>query len=249
METAAGTPMAAPARALDRHVLTGGGASLHATKPVDRGAYPSMIDNLENPDEVVKTVLSRAKYAADLRRALDSAEAEFSVAQAEMRDYGVAKRAAYNRAFRANVTTVEVPYCEFLEELPRASKEEPARHAPAQGQELRVVQVICSNKYSVAQDTILQNRDRLGDDFERLFKIEETRTLKPNAQDLLQGVFAELGIEGEQLTTIMEQLFERKVKVFATETYEQEVQRLPDDVQALLAQMVTRAQPGLKFVS
>lgn len=193
--------------------------------------------------------IARAKYAADLRRALDSAEAEFSVAQAEMRDYGVAKRAAYNRAFRANVTTVEVPYCEFLEELPRASKEEPARHAPAQGQELRVVQVICSNKYSVAQDTILQNRDRLGDDFERLFKIEETRTLKPNAQDLLQGVFAELGIEGEQLTTIMEQLFERKVKVSATETYEQEVQRLPDDVQALLAQMVTRAQPGLKFVS
>lgn len=71
METAAGTPMAEPTRALDRHVLTGGGASLHATKPVERGAYPSMIDSLENPDQVVKTVLSRAKYAAEYRRAFE----------------------------------------------------------------------------------------------------------------------------------------------------------------------------------
>lgn len=193
--------------------------------------------------------LAQAQYAANLHAALERAEAEFAVAQAAMRDYGISKRHAYNDAFRANVTTVEVPYYDFLQELPKASAADRVRHAPAPGQEAKVIQVICSNKYSVAQDTTLQNRDRLGEDFSRLFKLEETRTLKPNAQDLLLGVFAELGLEGEQLDTIMGQLFETKVKVSTTETYEQEVKRLPDDLKGLLSQMVTRAQPGLKFPS
>lgn len=69
METAAGTPMP-PKGALDPR-MTGGAAGIHAPKPDDRGAYPSMVEDLSNEEEVVKTVLSRAKYAAEYRRAFE----------------------------------------------------------------------------------------------------------------------------------------------------------------------------------
>jgi len=51
--------------ALNRHVLTGNGAQLKAVK----GESPaSLVEQLDNPEQVIRTVLSRARYAADYRR-------------------------------------------------------------------------------------------------------------------------------------------------------------------------------------
>jgi len=179
-----------------------------------------------------------ARECAELKSALDRAEAQFKVRQAELREYGASKRGKYNDTFKCNVTTVAVP---FTVEVP--SDEESA----TPGREKRVVQVICSNKYSVAADTVLGLEQDLGDLFPKLFTKAEEKVLKPNAEDLIRNLLTELGISGDELETSMDALFETKTKVATTEGYEQEIKSAPEDVQSVLAQAVKRAAPGLKF--
>jgi hypothetical protein len=173
----------------------------------------------------------RAAYGAKLRAALDQAETDFEVVQAELRDYGREKRRAYNDTFKTVVTTVGVPY----------SVETP------EGPETRYVNVICSNKYSIQKDIILNNQSTLGEWTDRLFTIETTKKLKPNAEELIRNVFRELGMEGEALEGAMSSLFETDFKVSTKEDFEQQEGRAPDAVRSLLSQAVTRSSPGLKF--
>jgi hypothetical protein len=177
------------------------------------------------------SVSDRAKTASELRTALERAESEFTILQGEMRDYGRTKREVYNGAFKANVTTVKVPY----------SVDTPT------GPETRYVAVVCSNKYSVQKDVVLNNKDCFGVAYSRLFVETEVKSLKPNAEELIRGVFAEAGLAGEELETAMGSLFETHVAVKTTEAFEQESAKLPEDVKAILSQAVTRSQPGLKF--
>ena len=176
-------------------------------------------------------VAEDASYASKLHEALERAESEFAISQARMRDYGIAKRALYNDTFKANVTTVKVPY----------TFETPT------GTETAYVAVVCTNKYSVSKDQILNNRHLFGNDYDRLFVEERCKKLKPNAEDLIRGVFEQVGLAGDELENAMESLFEEEVKVKTSENYEVESKKLPVDVQAVLGQAVTRSQPGLKF--
>jgi hypothetical protein len=181
-----------------------------------------------------------AKVCAALKDAMDTAKAQFEVFQAKLRDYGSGKRVKYNDAFKANVTTVQVP---FTVEVADGDG-----MAETPGREQKVVQVICSNKYSVAADTVLQLRKDMAEDaFGRLFKVEESKILKPNAEDLVRELLAEMGIEGEELDNAMDRLFETKVKVSTAQDYEQEIKKADGPVQAILEQAVVRQQPGLKF--
>ena len=107
----------------------------------------------------------RAAYGASLKEALARATADFEIAQAELRDYGRGKRELYNDAFKANATTVCVPY----------EVDTPT------GKEKKVVQVICSNKFSVQKDMVLGNQDKIGVLFDKLFQVDRTKKLKPNA--------------------------------------------------------------------
>lgn len=179
-----------------------------------------------------------ARECAELKAALDRAEAQFKVRQAELREYGAAKRDKYNDTFKCNVTTVAVP---FTVEVPSDAE------SATPGREKRLVQVICSNKYSVAADTVLGLEKDLGDLFPKLFHKEEEKLLKPNAEELIRNLLTELGISGEELETSMGALFETKTKVSTTEGYEQEIKSAPEDVQSVLSQAVKRAAPGLKF--
>ena len=176
-------------------------------------------------------ISERAKFCAELKSAVEQATAEFEVAQGEMRDYGIQKRALYNNTFKANMTTMKVPYT----------------ITTPTGPETKTVAVICSNKYSVQKDVVLNNKDSLGDSYERLFLEERTKALKPNAEELIRGILKEVGLDDEQVETSMGNLFEESVKVKTTENFEQEAAKLDDATQALLKQAVTRSQPGLKF--
>lgn len=173
----------------------------------------------------------RAAHGAALKAALDRASADFEIVQSELRDYGRDKRAVYNDAFKTVITTVGVPY----------SVETPT------GPETRYVQVVCSNKYSVQKDMILRNADALGEWVDRLFVVEETKKLKPNAEDMVRKVFVEMGLEGEELEAVMGSLFETDRKVSTRDDFEQESAKAPQNVRAILEQAVTRSQPGLKF--
>ncbi len=177
------------------------------------------------------SITESAKRTAELKAALDQAEAEFKIDQAVMRDYGFSKRCLYNDTYKADVTTVCVPY----------SVETPTGH------ETKLVQVICSNKYSVLRDTIVNNKASLGEFFDKLFNEERVKQLKPNAEDLIRGILAEVGLAGDELETAMSSLFEETVKITTKEHYEQEVKKVPEEVKSLLDQAVTRASPGLKF--
>lgn len=174
----------------------------------------------------------RAAYGATLKHALERATSDFEIVQAELRDYGREKRKVYNETFKTTVTTVSVPYSEETPE----------------GPETKYVNVICTNKYSVQRDIVLNNSETLGEWRERLFNIETTKRLKPNAEELIRGVFAELGMEGESLEGAMSSLFETETKVSAKEDFEQQEAKAPDAVKSLLSQAVTRSQPGLKFI-
>ncbi len=177
----------------------------------------------------------KALYASQLKAALDKAKGDFEAIQGQIRDYGAAKRAVYNETFRTDITTVKIPY---------ASATNPGSLA---GSEHDHVSVICSNKYSVSPD-LLKSKVEIGDSFPRLFVEETTKSLRPNAEQLIRGVFDQVGLQGEELENVMQSLFETHTKVSTTEKYEQEEKSAPPAVRALLAQMVTRAQPGLKFV-
>ena len=176
-------------------------------------------------------IAATAERAAQLKEALERAEAEFKVDQAAMRDYGIQKRGLYNDTFRCEVATVCVPY----------SVEAPG------GRETKFVQVICSNKYSVQQDMVLGNKDLIGPSYERMFAEETTKSLKPNAEELIRNVFAEVGLQDAELDAAMAQLFDTKTVVKARDTYEQEFRKLPDAAKAVLEQAVTRSSPALKF--
>jgi hypothetical protein len=185
-------------------------------------------------------VTEDAQYCAELKAALDTAKAQFEVYQSKLRDYGAGKRVKYNDAFKADVTTVQVPY------LVEVADGDGTEATP--GREEKVVQVICTNKYSVAANTVLQlQKEMAADTFGRLFKIEESKVLKPNAEDLVRDLLTEMGIEGEELDTAMDRLFETKVKVTASKDYEQEIKKVDDSVQQILEQAVVRQAPALKF--
>lgn len=173
----------------------------------------------------------RAAQAATIKAALERAESDFEIVQAELRDYGKEKRALYNDAFKTVVTTVCVPY----------SVETPT------GPETKYIQVVCSNKYSCQKDMLFNNTDTLGDWMDRLFNVEESKELKPNAEELIRNILVEAGLSEENLESAMESLFETKRKISTRDNYEQESVKAPDHVKAILDQAVTRAQPGLKF--
>lgn len=172
-----------------------------------------------------------AQQCSALKEALERAEQEFKVLQAEVRDYGASKRGLYNDTFKANVTTVKVPY-----EIDTPT-----------GKEMQSVSVVCSNKYSVQQDIVLGNKEALGDAFPRLFNEETTKSLKPNAEELIRGILAEVGLGPDEVETSMQNLFDVKTKVSTTEAYEAEAKKVPDALKMVLDQAVTRSAPSLRF--
>ena len=178
------------------------------------------------------SIAQTAERAAKLKEALEQAEAEFKVDQAAMRDYGIGKRGLYNDTFKCEVTTVQVPY---VIDVPG-------------GTETKFVQVICSNKYSVQKDMVLGNRDLIGPSFSRMFEESTTKSLKPNAEELIRNLLTEVaGLSGDELESTMNELFDTTVVVKATDKYESEYKSVSDDAKVVLDQAVTRAQPALKF--
>lgn len=212
--------------------------ALSSKKPVpagdpasDQAADPALAGAKRNKNTVTlgfdPSVAEAASNCAQLKKALEDAAAEFAEVQSRMRDYGRSKRESYNDLFKANVTTVEIPYLS--------------------GKETKVVQVICSNKYSVAKDTVLNLKEDLGESYDRLFKEDRVKALRPNAEQLLVDLLGELGLSEEDRTNAMKVLFEDRVSVAATESYEAEVKKVPAPMQKILAQAVTRVSPSLKF--
>ena len=173
----------------------------------------------------------KAAYCSKLKVALDRATTDYEIMQAELRDYGSEKRKLYNDTFKTNITTVAVP---FQVETP-------------EGQETKFVNVICSNRYSVQKDMILNNFETLGEWRDRLFKVEVVKKLKPNAEELIRNVFQELGMEGEALEGAMASLFETETKISAAEDFESQETKAPDVVRSILSQAVSRCSPALKF--
>jgi hypothetical protein len=177
------------------------------------------------------TFADKAAQCAALKSALDQAAVQFEVLQTETRDYGAKKREIYNSTFHGSITTVKVP---FEVDTPT-------------GKEKQYISVVCQNRYSVQPQMVLGAKDSLGDAYGRLFVEEVSKTLKPNAEDLIRGILAEVGLTSDQVEASMENLFDTTVKVKASENYEQEVKKVPEELRAVLTQCVTRAQPGLKF--
>lgn len=176
----------------------------------------------------------RAKHCADLNDALKDAATAFSVLQTELRDYGAEKRSSYNELFNADAVTVCVPF---------------EVDAPGQpnGKEKKFVQVICTNRYSVQEDVIKGSKEVIGEYYDRLFEETTTRTLKPNAEDLLRNLFLELKMNPEQAEATLDALRDVRVSVKTREDYEKQSKHLPEAVKTILDQGVRRGQPGLKF--
>jgi hypothetical protein len=114
------------------------------------------------------------------------------------------------------------------------------------GREQRVIQVVCTNKYSTSPE-VLKFKEDLGATFNLLFIEERTQILKPNAEDLIRNLLTELGIQGEELETSMGALFEERVSVSTAAGYEQEEKKLPDETRSVLSQLVKRTNPSLRF--
>jgi len=185
------------------------------------------------------SIADGAAHAAELKFALDKAKAEFEIVQATMRDYGAKKRESYNNIFKTNITTVCVPY--LVDVLHDEASDTP-------GRETNYVQVICSNKYSLSQESVLAlEKDIEPAVFSKLFEKETTKTLKPNAEQLIRSLFEEMGLKDDELENSMSSLFDTTVKVKATENYEREIKDAPEAVQTILGQTVTRVNPGIKF--
>lgn len=174
------------------------------------------------------SVKDRAALAASLKLTLEKAEEEFSYLQAEIRTYGKEKRDAYNDTFKSSVTTVSVPY--------------------ADGEDTKWIQVVCTNRYTVQKDVVLNNKDRFGGHFDRLFNVETTKKLKPEGEILIKNLLSELGLAGQELTEAMGQLFDTEHKVTTKEDYETVSKEVTEEgLKTILSQAVTRAQPALKF--
>ena len=183
--------------------------------------------------------VERAKYAAQLAKALHEAEADFKLLQGELRDYGRNKRGTYNEHFKANVTTVCVPY---VVEVPSEAD------SATPGRETKYVQVVCTNRYSVEQEIVQNNKDNFGALYPRLFEEKTVKTLKPNAEELFRQLLQEQGMATEEIDGVMDSLMEVKTTVKATETFEKESREVTDPgLKGILEQAVTRVQPALKF--
>ncbi len=176
------------------------------------------------------SIANRAAEAAGLKEALDEATARFAIVQAEMRQYGVAKRGLYNDTFKADVTTVCVPY------IPA---EDPTGTA--------YISVTCTNRYTVHQDVALGLRPVLGPKFDKLFKVSTTKELKSNAEELIRNLLAEMGLKDEELIGAMDALFDTKKSVAAVPDYEKQVKEMDEETKTLLSQCVKRVEAGLKF--
>lgn len=181
----------------------------------------------------------KVKHGAALAEAMKTAEALFKGVQAELREYGKNKRGLFNNIYKCNVTTVAVP---FTVEVPVTED------SATPGHETKYLQVICTNKYSVSQDTVLALKEQLGDNYGKLFSEETTTTLKPNAEELFKNILAQLGLDEAKVEKSMEVLFDKNTTVSTQEDYEQEHAKLDEQTQHILNQSVTRQQPGLKFV-
>lgn len=177
-------------------------------------------------------ISERAELCAAYKAEVDKAVASFATLQTEMRDYGKEKRDAYNDAFKTDVTTVCVP---FLVEVPGGQPE------------TRFVQVVCTSRYSVRQDAILNSKEEMGEHYDQLFEETRSQVLKPNAEELLREVLLEAGVDEANLDETMAVLFEENVSVKARPEYEKRSKSVPEDVAVVLDQAVTRQQPGLNF--
>jgi hypothetical protein len=173
-----------------------------------------------------------ARKAAEAHEVMERAKSEFEIYQAQVRDYGAEKRLVWNDTFKANDTTMAVPY---------------EVEVVGGGKEVRTVQVVCTNKFSVRDESIKQIRGDLGDAFPRLFEESVEKVLRPNCADLMKGILKDAGLPEEEVDSAMESLFETKTKIKTAKNYEQEVKRVPDGVRAILDQAVTRSAPALKF--
>lgn len=197
---------------------------------------PAIADGAHDGDKVVlgfdSGFAGRARDAGAAWQALTKAKQNFEILQSEVRDYGQSKRDLWNATFGEQVATVCIPY--------RA-------RVPSGDEQTKHIQVTCSSRYSVLQEVVLAHREKFGLHFDALFEVDEVRTLKPNAGELLEGVFKELGIKGAQLERVMGELFDRTEKVRVRHGYEQTSRLVPPFVADVLEKAVTRAQPATKF--
>lgn len=176
------------------------------------------------------------REAVAAHAAKSAADARYAVSQEKLRDYGASKREAYNAAFRADVTTVAVPY-----------RQDPEAPTDTQAGEVRYVQVVCTNKYSVNKDLVLANRERFGDAYSKLFVESRQKVLKPNAEELIRGLLEQMGVVGEELEASMSTLFDEQVSVSATKEFETVSKAQDENVRAILKQVATRSQPAVKI--
>jgi hypothetical protein len=223
---------------------------LASKKTVDGQAASALTVQLQDPalagarrdKNVVRlgfdpAMAEKAQTAAELKAALQEAEARFSMIQSDMRQYGADKRELYNDTFKCDVTTVSVPY----------SVEVPGDPA---ARETRYVSVVCTNRYTVARDAalgMLQAQVLDQATFDRLFVVETAKRLKANAEELVRGLLGELGMVGDDLENAMQTLFDTETKVSASKDYERRIKEVDDNTRALLAQAVKRVEPALKF--
>jgi len=222
---------------------------LSAKKAVEGTAASALTTQLQDPalagakrdKNVVRLgfdpeITDKAREAAELKAALEEAEARFAMVQTDMRAYGSKKRELYNDTFKADVTTVSVPY----------SVEVPG----SPDHETRYVSVVCTNRYTIQKDAALGMLRAEAIDqgtFDKLFVVETTKKLKANAEELVRGLMGELGMTGDDLEGAMQTLFDTEVKVTASKDYEKRVKEVDDNTRALLAQAVKRVEAGLKF--
>jgi hypothetical protein len=236
-ETAAPAPAAAPGSALSALMALGQKKQAPATaSTIVQSLTDPAIQGAMKKGSIVQlgfdpSIAEKAKNCAQLKEALENAESAFAVLQGDMRDYGAGKRVRYNDLFKSDAVTMAVPY---------------EVQTPA-GVEKKYVQVICTSKYSIQQDIVKGNKEALGEFYPRLFEETETRTLKPNAEELIRNLLTEMGLSGEQLDNTMDNLRDVHVSVKAKPDYEKEARNVPEAVKTILDQGVKRQQPGLKF--
>lgn len=173
------------------------------------------------------SIAPTVQWAAKLKVALDNAADDFAALQGDVRDYGAAKRQAYNAAYGASVVTVKIPYLVAGEE--------------------KFCAVTCSNRYAVDQEMIHEKKAYFGATYPKLFVETTQKTLKPDMEVLLKGILTDAGLKAAQVDAAMATLFETSTKVSTTEAYEQESKLVTDDLQGILAQACKRAAPSLKF--
>ena len=114
------------------------------------------------------SIAPTVQWAAELKVALDNAADDFAALQGDVRDYGAAKRQAYNAAYGASVVTVKIPYLVAGEE--------------------KFCAVTCSNRYAVDQEMIHEKKAYFGATYPKLFVETTQKTLKPDMEVLLKGI-------------------------------------------------------------